>query len=224
VRTDGSTVNTLLKLDGGMDINSHMNLGTSNTFTSGLLDLRDNKPGSATDVFLGYEDTRFSFRYGPEKFAARNVARDTVLSLGAETYAYTVGSNSTTNRVDGSGLGNDYLEETCVWAYHDPAASQTVAGSTSTRTNLINFNSFWRYDQSGNDLGTNWTHIDVNDASKNAEILEKAVRKLRGGMMPHRVRGGRIRRRLIRSSPRSSARSMRPRLRIRIPGELRCTG
>jgi len=133
VRTDGSAVNTLLKLDGGIDLNSHLNLGVSNTFTSGLRDLRDNKPGAATDVFLGYEDTQFSFRNGPEKFAAKNVARDTVQSLGAETYIYTVGSDITTNRVDGSGLGNDYPEETCVWAYHDPAANQTVAGSSGVR-------------------------------------------------------------------------------------------
>jgi len=133
VRTDGSTVNSLLKLDGGIDLNSHLLLGASNTFTSGVLDLRDNKPGPATDVFLGYEDMRFGFRNGPEKFAARNVVRDTVQSFGAETYFYTVGSDATTNRVDGSGFGNDYPEETCTWVYHDPAANQTVTGSSGVR-------------------------------------------------------------------------------------------
>jgi hypothetical protein len=110
-----------------------MNLGASNTYTQGFLDLRDNKPGNATDLFLGYEDTRFDYRYGPEKFAARDTLRDTVLSSGAETYAYTVGSDATTNRVDGSGFGHDYPEETCAWVYHDPAANQTVSGSSGVR-------------------------------------------------------------------------------------------
>ena len=49
-------------------------LGASNTFTQAVLDLRDNKPGAAYDTYLGYESAAFSFRYGPEKFAARNMA------------------------------------------------------------------------------------------------------------------------------------------------------
>jgi hypothetical protein len=126
-RVDGAAINALLKLDGGIDLNSHMNLGASNTFTSGVLDLRDNKPGSATDVYLGYEQPLFRSRFGPEKFAARNTARCTVRSPGAETYSYTVGSAVATNRVNGDGFGNAYPEETCMWAYHDAATNTTMA-------------------------------------------------------------------------------------------------
>ena len=133
VRTDGSTVNTLLKLDGGVDLNGHLNLGASNTFTGGLLDLRDNKPGAATDVFLGYEQAAFGFRYGPEKFAARLVSRDTVRSPGAETYIFTVGSDATTNVVNGDGFGNEFPEETAAWVYHDPSASNNISGQPKVR-------------------------------------------------------------------------------------------
>jgi hypothetical protein len=123
-RVDGSAINVLLKLDGGMDLNSHLQLGPSNTLTHGVLDLRDNKPGAAIDPFLGYEQTRFQFRYGPEKFAARNTVRNTVRSPGAETWLYVVGgTNSMTN---GDGFGNDYDSRTAEWVYHDPAASTTI--------------------------------------------------------------------------------------------------
>ena len=107
VRSDASCSNTLVKLDGGIDLNSQMGLGPTNN-SSGLaptnfLDLRDNKPGYATDVFLGYEQTAFQFRNGPEKFAAKNTLSNTIVSLGAETYYYTVGGGS--NIVSGSGFG-----------------------------------------------------------------------------------------------------------------------
>lgn len=133
-RVDGSAASASLKLDGGVDLNSQMGgLGASNTFTSGLLDLRDNKPGTAYDMLLGYEQCATSFRYGPEKFAARNTTRNTVRSLGAETYIYTVGSDTTTNIVTGSGLGADYPEQTAAWVYHDASASNNVAGQTVVR-------------------------------------------------------------------------------------------
>src|ERR1035438_1215665 len=54
VRSDASSVNTLVKLDGGMDLNSQMSLGPLTNVTgiapTNFLDLRDNKPGYATDV------------------------------------------------------------------------------------------------------------------------------------------------------------------------------
>jgi glycosidase len=129
VHTDASAESALLKLDGGIDLNSHMNLGASNTFTHGVLDLRDNKPGTATDVFLGYESTTRNFRYGPEKFAARNTSRNNVYSESAETYAYEVGPSGTNYLMNGAGVGDDYSSETAEWVYHDPAANATVAGS-----------------------------------------------------------------------------------------------
>ena len=80
-----------------MDLNSQMGLGPTN-YTgfapTNFLDLRDNQPGYADDVFLGYEQTAFQFRNGPEKFAARNIVSNNIVSLGAETYYYTVGGTS----------------------------------------------------------------------------------------------------------------------------------
>jgi glycosidase len=126
VRADGSADNVLLKLDGGMDLNGHLGLGSSNTFTSGVLDVRDNKPGAATDTFLGYEQAKFTFRFGPEKFAARNIARNTVRSPGAEIYSYVAGGTGAVT--NGDGFGHDYSSETAEWVYHDPLAATTMAG------------------------------------------------------------------------------------------------
>lgn len=119
LRCDASAVNVLAKLDGGLDLNRQMGLGSTN-----LLDARDNRPGYATDVFLGYEQAQEQFRYGPEKFAARLVSRNNVTSAGAETYAYTVGGATTV--VNGNANGNGINTFTAAWVYHDPAAPVTV--------------------------------------------------------------------------------------------------
>ena len=130
-RSDASSVNTLVKLDGGMDLNSQMGLGPLTSVTgiapTNFLDLRDNKPGYATDVFLGYEQTMFQFRNGPEKFAATIVTNDTIVSLGAETYYYTIGGTS--NVVTGSGYGQTITNQTANWVYHDPAATNSASGN-----------------------------------------------------------------------------------------------
>jgi len=127
VCSDASSSNTLVKLDGGIDLNSQMGLGPTN-FQAGIaptnfLDLRDNPPGYADDVFLGYEQTAFQFRNGPEKFAARTNSSDTIVSLGAETYYYTVGGSS--NVASGSGFGASITNQTASWVWHDPTNSVT---------------------------------------------------------------------------------------------------
>lgn len=122
VRPDASANNVLVKLDGGMDLNSHMGLGSTNT------DKRDNRPGAATDVFLGYEQALFRYRRGPEKFAATNIAKDNVYSLGAETYQYRVNSNNAAVVV-GSGVGAGITTETAHWVFHDP--NRPVTGIAS---------------------------------------------------------------------------------------------
>jgi hypothetical protein len=122
VRCDASSANALVKLDGGIDLNSQMGLGP----TSGT-DLRDNKPGTATDVFLGYEQTAFQFRNGPEKFAARNILSNNIVSLGAETYYYTVGGSS--NIVSGAGFGDSITNQTASWVFHDPLATNSASGN-----------------------------------------------------------------------------------------------
>ena len=133
VRSDASCSNTLVKLDGGIDLNSRMGLGPTN-FQPGIaptnfLDLRDNPPGYADDVYLGYEQTAFQFRNGPEKFAARNTASNNIVSLGAETYYYTVGGTNMV--VPGAGFGAGIVNQTASWVYHDPDASVTVLTSTN---------------------------------------------------------------------------------------------
>lgn len=133
VRSDASASNTLVKLDGGMDLNSQMGLGPL-SFQPGVaptnfLDLRDQPPGYSSDVLLGYEQTAFQFRNGPEKFAARNVLSNTVVATGAETYAYVVGG--ATSVVSGSGYGASITNQTANWVYHDPAAPVTVLTSAS---------------------------------------------------------------------------------------------
>ena len=136
VRSDASCVNTLVKLDGGMDLNSQMGYGPLTNVTgiapTNFLDLRDNKPGYATDVFLGYEQTAFQFRNGPEKFAARLISSNNVVSLGAETYYYTVGGGS--NVVAGSGNGAGITNQTANWVYHDPTATNTAVAPSNSVT------------------------------------------------------------------------------------------
>ncbi|NBB80136.1 MAG: hypothetical protein GVY36_11940 [Verrucomicrobia bacterium] len=88
LRTDGSTAGAQFKLDGGIDINSHLGLGPQTG------DLRDNPPAIATDTFLGYEDANFVQRQHAEKFAAVEASRSQIGSLGAETYSTTIGSGS----------------------------------------------------------------------------------------------------------------------------------
>ena len=122
LRNDASSVNTLVKLDGGLDINSQMALGPT-----GAGDLRDNRPGYATDVFLGYEQTLFQFRNGPEKFAARNILSNNLVSTGAETYLYIVGGASSSS--PGAGTGAAITNQTATWVYHDPTNGVTALGT-----------------------------------------------------------------------------------------------
>jgi glycosidase len=132
VNSDGSCSNTLVKLDGGIDLNSQMGLGpTSQTglAPTNFLDLRDNPPGYSDDVFLGYEQTAFNFRNGPEKYAARNPSSNTVVSLGAETYYYTVGGTS--NVIAGSGYGASITNATAQWVWHDPTNSVTASNTNA---------------------------------------------------------------------------------------------
>ncbi len=111
-RADGSAENILMELDGGVDINSQIPLGP----TTG--EKRDNPPGLKTDAFLGYEQMHFVQR-AAEKFAARNVSRNIIGSVGAETYQATIGTAGFTVN-NGGGLNSNL--GTATYAYHDPAA------------------------------------------------------------------------------------------------------
>ncbi len=126
IAADASASNVLLKLDGGMDVNSQMALGP----LAGS-DRRDNQPGYATDVFLGYEATAFAGRYGPEKFVAVEVLRNNVTSDGAETYYYTVGG--TDQIVNGGGNGVGVTDATPDWVWHSPSAGVNVIDGPATQ-------------------------------------------------------------------------------------------
>ena len=119
-RADGSTANILMKLDGGIDLNSQMGIGPQ----SG--ELRDQPPGVADDVFLGYEQMGFVQRVA-EKFAARDVSRNIIGSPGCETYQATIGTAGFTVN---NGSGPNTGVGTVTWVYHDPAASNQLANPT----------------------------------------------------------------------------------------------
>jgi glycosidase len=123
VRTDASTENVLVKLDGGLDLNSQMGQGPTIGF-----DLRDNPPGTATDLFLGYEQAIQQFRRGPEKFAATNIARNTVIATNAEIFQYTIGGGGSV--IAGSSSGPNTDTQTAQWVFHNPAAPVTLATNT----------------------------------------------------------------------------------------------
>ena len=129
-RADASTENMLVKLDGGVDVNSQMGLGPLTG------DLRDNKPGAATDVFLGYEQMGFVAREYGEKFANIETSQNKFGSAGAGTYftsgGYTGGTAGTNTYDTESGNVASYL-------YHDPNANNdlgakqyVLSGSTVT--------------------------------------------------------------------------------------------
>ena len=131
VRVDGSADNVLLKMDGGMDLNSQMGFAPTTAF-----DRRDHKPGAADDVFLGYEQAAFRGRRGPEKWGSTNVANNAVVSAKAETFVYTVGGG--TSFVVGEGGGEDVDTETADWVYHDPARPVTTSGGPATQRVPLN--------------------------------------------------------------------------------------
>jgi hypothetical protein len=136
-RSDASAANTSIKVDGGMDLNSQMGLGATTSTITNFLDLRDNPPGTADDVFLGYEQTAFQFRNGPEKFAARNVASNNIVSVAAETYSFIVGGAGSV--IPGSGYGQGITNQSASWVFHDPTNIVTSLGpNPPTQMNPVN--------------------------------------------------------------------------------------
>jgi glycosidase len=126
-RADGSCVNMLLKLDGGMDVNSHLGLGPQ-TGTR-----RDNPPGAnpgdpdGMDLFVGWEQMQFDRRM-TQKFAAENASRCVIGSPGAETWQVTIGQSSiTTNQADGNAPTAN--TSTARWLTHDPRATHGIDGT-----------------------------------------------------------------------------------------------
>ncbi len=133
-RADGSAQNIRLKLNGGIDVNSHLGLGpqtgdprdfppgaTGDQFNAA--DANDRRLENSTDTYLGYEQMRF-VRRGAEKFAARGVSRNVIGSQGAETYQAVIGTAGFTVN-NGGGVNSN--RGTASWVYHDPAADNQLA-------------------------------------------------------------------------------------------------
>ncbi|MGC6425461.1 MAG: hypothetical protein ACON5H_00515 [Akkermansiaceae bacterium] len=133
-RADGTTDNILMKLNGGIDINSQMGIGPITG------DKRDFAPGrnddqkdpddrilqSSTDTYEGYEQMSFERRVS-EKFAAKDTNRNIIGSIGAESYEVTIGSPGVDIR---NGDGPNSSTNTATWIYHDPAGTdQSVANN-----------------------------------------------------------------------------------------------
>ena len=119
-RADASAENILLELDGGVDVNSQMGIGPLTG------DLRDNKPGAATDVFLGYEQMQFASRQYGEKFANIDTSQNIFGSSGAGIYhaggSYTGGSAGTNTYDTESGHVAAFL-------YHNPSSTTDLGAS-----------------------------------------------------------------------------------------------
>ncbi|MDW8349818.1 MAG: alpha-amylase family glycosyl hydrolase [Verrucomicrobiae bacterium] len=123
-RADGSAENILIKLNGGVDVNSHMPpLGDPKPDPNNpLKELRDNPPALSNEVFMGFEQMQF-VRRTAERFAARNVIRNRVGSPGSETYECIIGTAGfTVNNGSGPNAGAG------AWHYHDPIASNENNG------------------------------------------------------------------------------------------------
>ncbi|MBC8453604.1 hypothetical protein H8D64_00945, partial [PVC group bacterium] len=176
VRVDGSAKNVLLKLDGGIGINS-INHGSG--------DARDYPPGNegSTDIYLGYEQINFVHRQYREKFAAADTARNVVGSLGAETYVATIGTNGWT--VNNGTEAETSDDNTADWVYHNPGTTneygnahfypspQNAAGSPIYIWVKVG------YQQDVNNLflyytidGENWPEGAGGETLQNARVVE----------------------------------------------------
>ena len=119
VRTDGSSANTLLRLDGGMQLNSQ---------NHALGDPRDNPPALSTDVFLGFEQMSFVHRQHLEKFAAEDTSNRNINgSFGAETWTVEIGTAGFTRNA--APTGSYTTAFTAQWVYHDPTNAQAPTNS-----------------------------------------------------------------------------------------------
>jgi glycosidase len=125
-RADGSAVNMLIKLDGGMDVNSQLALGPQ----AGTK--RDNPPGtnpddpSGMDTFVGWEQMEFDRRM-TQKFAAETSGRNVIGSNDAENWQVTIGTaGSTLDDADSTITTNT---DTARFLTHDPDAGHSIDGT-----------------------------------------------------------------------------------------------
>ena len=135
-RVDGSADNVLMRLDGGMQINSAVHNHPGCPYDG---EWRDNPPGCAHDMFLGFEGVNFVQRIWPEKFAAANTANCRIGTQGATSYQVTIGQANATNFPPDTtnGYGTAYGE--LDWVYHDMAAMTDAGGSGGGAFGPVNY-------------------------------------------------------------------------------------
>jgi len=125
VRADGSAENVLLKMDGGMDLNAHMNLGSTNA------DKRDHPPALSRETFLGYEQMRYVQR-AREKFAAAVTQSNNIIgSSGSVTWRLNSSGVVTMNPTGDSFNYSGYWPS---WVYHDPSATNAPVSNGGAQT------------------------------------------------------------------------------------------
>lgn len=124
---DGSADTIRLKLNGGIDLNSHLGLGPSTgdlrdfppAATSDQFNPSDTVLQASTDTYLGYEQMRLANR-SAERFAGPTAGRSGCGSPGAESYQITIGvsSNLTISNTAPTIPNSRWLTS----VLHDPAA------------------------------------------------------------------------------------------------------
>lgn len=137
-RADATAGNILMRLNGGVDLNSQMGFGPTagakRDFAPGLnadqadaTNPSDTVLQSSTDTYLGYEQMRF-VRRKAEKFAARPPAvvgesrRNVIGSAGAETYQAIIGTSGfTINNGNGPNATGSGITP---WLEHAPASTR----------------------------------------------------------------------------------------------------
>ena len=87
--SDGSSENTLIKLDGGIDVNSHLGIGPQTN------DLRDYPPAISYDLFLGYEQMQLDYRV-TEIFASTN--NFSLGCINSDIYSIVIDENETVSQ------------------------------------------------------------------------------------------------------------------------------
>ena len=134
IRCDASAVNILAKMDGGMDLNSQMGLGSRRPpdWIGAII-------GPAPRPMFSSVTSRrcCSFATGRKNSPRETPCATMSTSLGAETYYYTVGGTNTL--ANGSGNGAGINASTPSFVYHDPVAATTVVGGgPATQMNPTN--------------------------------------------------------------------------------------
>lgn len=113
-RADGTAANILMKLDGGIDLNAQM-------WTNGnhQVGARDNPPGQAADMYLGFEQMQLVQRIA-EKFASPFTEHNRWGSPGAAAYECVIGEAGISATTPSSAPNDWQSTFGPAWLWHNP--------------------------------------------------------------------------------------------------------